>query len=229
MNNKIDFLRQYHKDIQIIQDNIEEIKDIPRDWKEILCAKTPMEKSKKVLTLWKNYVGRELSHTIMYMEENLMDIELVKYKDKYSLLYSIKAPDNLILYYEGKNPLDRIIPRELLDYWDGFPKSLKCFYENVHDGFFYYASGSMGLIPLQEFVIFDNEDWGILDEIDGPLQLCLKSTFGVFASGMGGYVALDLQNCENDNSTLWFSDQQPRYNINFWDVVDEWIVIGFQT
>ncbi|MEH6980057.1 SMI1/KNR4 family protein, partial [Bacillus pseudomycoides] len=27
---------------------------------------------------------------------------------------------------------------------------------------------------------------------------------------------------------LWFTNDQPKYNVDFWDVVDEWIVIGFE-
>ena len=46
---------------------------------------------------------------------------------------------------------------------------------------------------------------------------------------MGGYVAIDYNNCEKDNATLWWVNKQPKYNIKFWDVVDEWIVIGFQS
>lgn len=45
---------------------------------------------------------------------------------------------------------------------------------------------------------------------------------------MGGYVAIDYNNCEYDKATLWFTNDQPEYNINFWNVVDEWIVIGFE-
>ncbi|YAR64077.1 hypothetical protein ACUIAK_20075 [Bacillus cytotoxicus] len=45
---------------------------------------------------------------------------------------------------------------------------------------------------------------------------------------MGGYVAIDLNNCTDEVATLWFTNDNPEYNVNFWDVVDEWIVIGFQ-
>jgi len=45
---------------------------------------------------------------------------------------------------------------------------------------------------------------------------------------MGGYVAIDLNNCIDDVATLWFTNDQPDYNVNFWDIVDEWIVIGLQ-
>ena len=45
---------------------------------------------------------------------------------------------------------------------------------------------------------------------------------------MGGYVAIDLDNCNNNKGVLWFSDSKPRYDIDFWSVVDEWTVIGFE-
>lgn len=228
MDDKIMYLRTYHKDIQLIKENIEGINDISQVWKEILGTKNVVEKINKMLAIWKHYIGRELSNTIMYLEENLIDIELIKYLDSYSILYSIKSANGKVAYYEGKNPMSSIIPNELQNYWDKLPQRVRDFYENVHDGFFYYASESMGLMPLQDIVAFGEEDWGILDELAEPLKLCLQSTFGVFASGMGGYVAIDVLNCADGNATLWFTNKQPRYNVDFWDVVDEWIVIGFQ-
>lgn len=86
----------------------------------------------------------------------------------------------------------------------------------------------MGLVPLENVTYFDDDEWGIIEELEEPIQINLKTTFGFFKSGMGGYVAIDYNNCENDNATLWWTNKEPRYNINFWDVVDEWIVIGFE-
>ena len=46
---------------------------------------------------------------------------------------------------------------------------------------------------------------------------------------MGGYVAVDLSKDDIINeAVVWFSGDQPEYNVNFWDVVDEWIVIGLE-
>lgn len=43
-----------------------------------------------------------------------------------------------------------------------------------------------------------------------------------------GYVVFDFENGQNDNATLWWNDEYPDYNINFWEVADEWIVVGFE-
>ena len=79
-----------------------------------------------------------------------------------------------------------------------------------------------------DIVVFDDEEWGILDDLKQPLKIYLPTTFGIFGSGMGGYVAVDLSDCDSCKATLWFSNRQPEYDINFWDIVDEWIVLGMQ-
>ena len=88
----------------------------------------------------------------------------------------------------------------------------------------------MGLEWLQRVTYFDDGcEWGILEDLEEPLQINLHTTFGFFRSGMGGYVAVDLSKDDIINeAVVWFSGDQPEYNVNFWDVVDEWIVIGLE-
>lgn len=47
-----------------------------------------------LLEIWKKYVGRELSNLILYLTENIDDIELLEIEDsdskRYSILYTIK-------------------------------------------------------------------------------------------------------------------------------------------
>ncbi|MDE7224880.1 MAG: SMI1/KNR4 family protein [Acetatifactor sp.] len=221
------YLRKYHKDAEIIEDNIEEIESIPQSWKDILHA-SGTEKKEKVSELWKRHASQVLSNTIAYLDDNLENVELIRYKGKYSLLYSIKMPNGSVAYYEGGNPVEKYFPDEVQKHWNDFPAKIRCFYENLHDGFFHYASRSMGILPSDDIFFLGDEDWGILDELKEPLRINLDNAFGIFSSGMGGYVAVDISDCENDKATLWFASRPPRYDINFWDVVDEWIVIGFQ-
>lgn len=225
---KIEFLSKYHRDVEIINDDLGGIEAIPQSWKDILQTSGFGEKKAKILNLWRKYVGSVLSNTILYLEDNLEGIDLIRYSGKYSLLYSIKMPNRTIVYYEGGNPGSGRLPDELHNQWNRFPAKIRDFYENLHNGFYYYASGSMGIMPTEDILLLGEEDWGILDELKEPLKINLDSAFGVFSSGVGGYVAVDTSDCVNDKATLWFSNRQPKYDLIFWDIVDEWMVIGFQ-
>jgi hypothetical protein len=228
MENKLEFLRKYHRNIRLI--NIKEInsKLIPSEWHMAFMEKDIKCRIKKILSIWEKYSGIELRNTISYLYENIVEIDLIEYDGKYSILYSIKTSDGEIEYYEGGNPEDKFNNPELEMSWSKIPDSIRRFYENVHDGFYFYASQSMGLVTRQSVTYFNDDEWGIIEDLEESIKIDLRTTFGFFKSGMGGYVAIDYTNCDNNNATLWFSNNQPRYNINFWDVVDEWIVIGFE-
>lgn len=228
MKEKITYLKKYRKDVQIILKDFNQIGDIPLIWKNILKQSDMTDRIEETIKLWNRYMGLQFRNTIMYLKEKLVGIDLIKCGEKYSLLYSVLSSSNRILYYEGGNPNNKLLSGGLEKEWGSFHNSIVNFYENLHDGFFYYASKSMGLLPAQDIVFFDDEDWGIIDELEEPLGICLATTFGIFASGMGGYVAIDTSKCDKSKAVLWFTNRQPRYDIDFWDIVDEWTVIGMQ-
>ena len=70
----------------------------------------------------------------------------------------------------------------------------------------------MGLVSL-DYVTFFDDEWGIIDDLKQPLEINLSTTFSFFESEMGGYLAVDLENCSNDNATLWFTNDQPDYGV----------------
>lgn len=230
MEQKLDFLRQYFSNhVTLIPcSEIANIKGIPRLWVELFSEKKVEKRIDFILSIWKRYVAEELRITIAYLSEHLEDVELMKVDDRYSILYTIKTDSGETEFYEGRNPNDSFNNMVLKNAWSNIPSSIRTFYENVHNGFYYYASGSMGLVPLESVTYFDDDEWGIIEDLEEPIQINLKTTFGFFKNGMAGYVAIDTNNCVNDNATLWFSNDQPTYNVNFWDIVDEWIVIGFE-
>ncbi|OAB35021.1 superoxide dismutase [Paenibacillus glacialis] len=237
MNEKIEYLRKFNKSARLMQ--LDEISDtyidmIPDIWRDIFSENNAKNRIQKVLENWRKYSGRELSITISYLYENLENIELLeiegRHSTRYSILYTIKKPNNEICYYEGRNPKEKFHNDELEQNWSMFPESIQQFYENVHNGFYYYASVSMGLLPF-EFIPFlgdDDFDWSIINDLKEPLQIDLNTSFGFFSNGMGSYIAIDYNNCSDVNATFWSAKTQPKYNINFWDHVDEWIVIGFE-
>ncbi len=179
---------------------------------------------------WKKYVMDELYLTIGYLEENLLDIDLFKINDTYYLLYSVKKVSGEVQYYAGGNPLDSVPESNLQNVWNKIPQSIRCFYENVHNGFYGYVGKAMGLERTGYITYFgdDEWEWGILEDLEEDLQIDMKSTYGFFSNGAGGYVAVDIINCDIDSATLWFTNDQPEYHLNFWDVVDEWIKMGME-
>ncbi|HDR6287854.1 TPA: SMI1/KNR4 family protein [Bacillus cereus] len=233
MSSKLDILREYNEDIQLI--NANEFKNInspliPDLWVEVFSEHDREKRIKKILSRWKKYVDNNLSNTIAYLSEYLEDIELMVSEDTYSILYTIKNQGGEDLYYEGRNPKDSFNNEELESSWREIPESIRDFYENVHNGFYDYTSESMGLMPLETITYFGDDDleWGIIDELEEPIRINLKTSFGFFSNGMGSYIAIDYENCKNNNATFWSAKSQPKYNVDFWNFVDEWIVIGFE-
>jgi len=237
MESKLDFLKEYslskNPNIEIIPfHQVREIepRSIPNSWFDIFENSDNKKRKELLLKVWKAYSSVTLSTTILYLTENLYEVDLISFNDRYSILYSVKTQSGEIEYYEGRNPLEsKSITNIILNNnWNKIPQSVKNFYENLHNGFYYYASKAMGLVPLDNVTYFGDDEWGIIENLNEPIRINLQTTFGFFKSGMGGYVAIDYENAKNDNATLWFSNDQPEYNVNFWDIIDEWIVIGFQ-
>ncbi len=233
---KIEFLNKYtlskvNKVNLLSTDDVKKIPDglIPEIWKDIFSDKNVEIRKKRMLDIWKTYVEKEMSNTISFLEEYLIDIELMRIGEYYSVLYTIKNQDDKIKYYEGNNPYDKRMNKKLDEYWDIVPVEIKRFYDNVHNGFYYYPSKGMGLDSYNDVTCLGEEEWGIIDDIgEENLELNLSSSFGFFNNSLGTYVVVDCEKGVND-AILWSSKDEPEYNLKFWDVVDEWMVIGFQS
>ncbi|MCM1327437.1 MAG: hypothetical protein NC094_12490 [Bacteroidales bacterium] len=225
---KAAFLQKYHKDVQIVREGIENIEEIPDWWKKLLLAKKKEEKLGIAIRMWKECMGDLLKKTIAYMEENLTDVELITYKDGYSLLYSITSFGDKTLYYEGGNANEFFVLDELRRKWNAVPETIHNFYDNLHDGFFSYASSSIGLYRADNIIYLHQYSWSVVEELELSLQIDLESSFSFFGLEKGAYVAVDITDCEDDKAFLWFFDKEPQYEVNFWEMVDEWLVAAMK-
>nr|WP_304219938.1 SMI1/KNR4 family protein [Fredinandcohnia onubensis] len=228
---KVSFLKQYRKNIEFVSnEDIYNIgkEDIPENWLEILIETDKSKKKEKLIALWNSVCEKELSNTISYLKEYLIELDLIIDNGQYAVLYSVLSENDEILYYEGGLPNNTVYISEMQQDWLNVPNTIKNFYEKLHNGFYYLPSRAMGLVPITNITHFEDHEWGILEDLDEPLGINMATTYGFFENGMGGYVAIDLNNCANDVATLWFTNDKPEYNLNFWDIVDEWIVIGLQ-
>ncbi|MFJ5772510.1 SMI1/KNR4 family protein [Psychrobacillus sp. NPDC093180] len=226
---KLSFLKQYRKNIEFVSNkDLLTIENMPEEWKEIFKETDKIKKKDKLIALWNSVCEKEMNNTISYLQENLLEFELIIDNGQYAVLYSVQSENEEILYYEGGIPTNSLFIPEMKKAWSKLPRSIKKFYEKLHNGFYYLPSKAMGLVPVEHITHFEDYEWGILEDLDEPLGIIMDTTYGVFQNGMGGYVAIDITNCIDGAATLWFSNDQPEYNLNFWDVVDEWIVIGLQ-
>ncbi|MED3897460.1 SMI1/KNR4 family protein [Priestia aryabhattai] len=228
---KLSFLQQYRKSMEFVSNedllNIKK-ENIPKEWLEVFIETDKTERKDKIIALWNRVCEKELSHTISYLKENLVDVELIIDNGQYAILYSVKSENDEILYYEGGIPNKSIYDLDMEQAWSSVPQSIVKFYGKLHNGFYYMPSRAMGLVPLERVTYFKEDEWGILDDLEHPLEINLDTTYGFFENGMGGYVAVDLNNCTDNRATLWFTNDQPEYSVDFWDIVDEWILIGLQ-
>lgn len=138
--------------------------------------------------------------------------------------YIIQNSTGKELYYEGIIPQEPFLQDKHIIV-DQISNKLRDYYKNLHNGFYYYASKSMGIVSWEDVFCLDDEEWGIIDELQQPIRINLETSYSFFSNGMGKYICLDLS---NQTCALWSAKDAPRYNLNFWDVIDEWIVIGFE-
>ena len=235
MNEKLDYLNKYKgyagPPVEIVsaQDVLEEI---PESWTAVFSLGDQRQRIDAMVAEWVKYVPSDLRRTIYYLSKNIVEIDLIRRKDKLYILYSIKrSKHDKITYYEGGNPKDSLECRssKLAALWGGLPKGLRLFYEHLHNGFHSYSGKAMGLNSTQETFVMNEYDWEVIDDLgitDIPIDF--ETSFAFFDNGGGGHVVLDLKHPDVDKAVLWFSSDTPDYNLNFWDIVDEWIVIGFE-
>lgn len=213
--------------VKIIKDT-EEIKgsNIPLYWKNAM-TNSDIEITKKIiLDEWRKHCDKELSNTIAYIEQYLKKVVLICIDGEFSLIYTISSyQSGEDLFYEGKNPLQskEFMSKELETDWSSINQSLTGFYENIHNGFYDYTSKSMGLDSTGNIESVLEYDWEYLDQID----IDMSHLFSFFNNGMGQYVVLDTKKTISDGAYLWSNKNLPKGNLNFWDIIDEWIVIGF--
>lgn len=231
MDEKLSYLKRFSSNLELmnLSDlNEEDYNKLPEYWIEALSESTSLNKCKAILTEWEKY-DYQFESTYLYMIDNLLDIDLIKQNEEISLIYSIKNASGGIAYYEGKNPLTKIISPEILKIWNDIPESFKDVYENLHNGWYYFASQSNGLSPVENLFLLDEMDWGILDSLDvKSLPFELKKSIPFFSNGMGAYVCYDLDSSDEEQGFIWYHDKSPRLDIDIWPVIDEWTKIGVE-
>lgn len=232
MIDKIDFLNKYtlnEHQVEILTGVDSNVQELPKLWQDILAISERQERVKQVLQYWQQKIGKYLINTTSYLSEYLYDVEVMKIGQDFYLLYTVVGRRHKVMYYAGGNPNKTKAALNSIgqSFVSQLPESLKKFYFELHDGFYYYPSRSMGLEATQSIMRLADEEWGILED-GAPVPIDLSSSYSFFTNGMGRYVVLDLSEGNPlSEAVLWDSSAPARYHLDFWAIVDEWITIGF--
>lgn len=221
----IEYLEDYLPGIEIVK-NIEELNNkIPSLWMDLLLEPHQEQRKMKLIEIWNSIFSKgELSNTIHFMEVYLSEVYLVSVDEQFSLIYVYNVDGN-ILYREGKNPMSRIENLEIMQLLKLFNNDLVRFYEEFHNGWFEPESASMGLLPIEYMETIGDGDWDILDSIS--IEKNLNELLIVFSNGGNGYLCIDYDNTPV-TGLIWWGDESPDYNVTFFDILDEWIIVGFE-
>ena len=229
VNEKIAFLNKYtlssEKKVEFVTDESTILNaPIPEYWKVAFLTDNLEDRKSAILGEWRKYLARELSNTILYLQTYLTDIELMRIGEEYSILYTILSyKTQKTAFYEGKNPLSESNFGKKFDCTvENIDKTIVNFYTKVHNGFYYYPSKTMGLDSAENIDSMADFEW----EYEDQLEMDLTSCYNFFSNGMGTYIVLDLTQNIETGAYLWSTKELPKGNLNFWDIIDEWIIIG---
>lgn len=193
--------------------------NIPHKWKRVLSTKDKTQKVNLIIEIWKNGFSKKLSNVLNYMSRNLKDCELIKNKDQHYIVYILQHPTNETIYYLGGLDSDNT-NLEML------PNDLKKFYQEVHNGFYFFPGKFMGLQEIKDVNVMSEYDWGVISDLDIHIDFDLDDYIIVFTTRMGGYIIVKAYN-DHSNAIIWFDDDEPIYDENIWDILDEWLYLGF--
>lgn len=229
-SNILDYLKRYVAEPRVLnvsQLTLDEQKLIPQSWLDILFLEG-QARFDKALSYWK-LLETELPEVIFFIKNNIVSLELIHHKRSgFCLLYGVMSEEaGRVLYYEARNPKTMQMSPAVVDSWKFIPENMRQFYEQFHNGWYYFASVSMGLSPVEDFFFLDDEEWGILDDIEMP-PVDLTKTLAVYTNGAGGYLCFEFKANSELTALLWWKDEAPDLDLNFWNFADEWTLMGFE-
>jgi len=189
-------------------------KIIPNEWKNF-GIKNDSAAIAWYPTEWKTY-GNRLPWIQALLRKCLIGTAVL-YAKIPNLVYIFHDSEDYYLYI-GKPPLNylRHYPTSNLQ---NLPKDLIEFYQNIHNGFTFHPSNTMGPLSLENQPKLAN----LYDGNHPPFP---KESIGIFHNGAGDYLSV-APGTSSHNAFIWWHEQpeNPETNMDLWAVMDNWVSI----
>ena len=192
----------------------DEIK-IPETWSFLLTEENKDKKKALVIERWSDF-STLLPKTLNILEELLEDVFLVVHQQQIKMVYLLLVDEEYVLYVGNMPTTDSHIAI--------LPDKLQHFYKHLHNGWFENISGGLGLLPIEKVRFLSQSEWGLPQEILQSTDL--NQTYYVLHNGGNGYLCINIEDKENPKALIWWTNDAPKMNIDFWSYLDSWIEIG---
>ena len=192
----------------------DEIK-IPETWSFLLTEENKDKKKSLVIERWSDF-STLLPKTLHLLEELLEDVFLVVHQQQIKMVYLLLVDEEYVLYVGNMPTTDSHIAI--------LPDKLQHFYKHLHNGWFENISGGLGLLPIEKVRFLSQSEWGLPQEILQSTDL--NQTYYVLHNGGNGYLCINIEDKENPKALIWWTNDAPKMNIDFWSYLDSWIEIG---
>lgn len=192
----------------------DEIK-IPETWSFLLTEENKDKKKALIIERW-SYFSSLLPKTLNILEELLDDVLLVFHQQQIKMVYLLLVDEEYVLYVGNMPTTDSHIAI--------LPDKLQHFYKHLHNGWFENISGGLGLLPIEKVRFLSQSEWGLPQEILQSTDL--NQTYYVLHNGGNGYLCINIEDKENPKALIWWTNDAPKMDIDFWSYLDSWIEIG---
>ena len=206
------------------------IEGIPATWRRALTHRGEA-RVERVLDLWSAAVAEQMPRTIEYLCGHVRDVELTRYGNERSgyshfLLYVLRNQGGETFYVSGGNPLAlRFEGTRLERDWPRVPASIRRFYEELHNGLGVTVEYPNAFPPVEVVEGLSEVPSFSFEGLEQPRRINPDSSYAFFYHWPGDHVVVDLDNCANDQATIWWESAKPSYGQSFWRQVDAWFVV----
>lgn len=192
----------------------DEIK-IPETWSFLLTEENKDKKKSLVIERWSDF-STLLPKTLHLLEELLEDVFLVFHQQQIKMVYLLLVDEEYVLYVGNMPTTDSQLAI--------LPDKLQHFYKHLHNGWFENISGGLGLLPIEKVRFLSQSEWGLPQEILQSTNL--NQTYYVLHNGGNGFLCINIEDKENPKALIWWTNDAPKMDIDFWSYLDSWIEIG---
>ena len=192
----------------------DEIK-IPETWSFLLTEENKDKKKSLVIERWSDF-STLLPKTLHLLEELLEDVFLVVHQQQIKMVYLLLVDEEYVLYVGNMPTTDSQLAI--------LPDKLQHFYKHLHNGWFENISGGLGLLPIEKIRFLSQSEWGLPQEILQSTNL--NQTYYVLHNGGNGFLCINIEDKENPKALIWWTNDVPKMDIDFWSYLDSWIEIG---